>query len=212
MVATLDLSKDSKKYLRDLRSKAGKEAAYKVILEYFDKAAARAAGGVVRNYLSGQRLKRRSGALARDVFGRGEMIGGVPAIRLGVLRGPSSAYSPVQEYGTRGKNPESPFPTIKPVHARALAVPIGPALTAAGVAKVDSPRDWPRDLDFVPQYRGRLVGLLVERTRNRSIPVFMLLSAVDIAPKFYLRDGMQDALPEIRAGLAKLLQRELAVR
>lgn len=210
--ATLELDSDSIKYLRKIRRDVGEAKFQELILKYFDRAATRAAGGVIRNYLSGQRLKRRSGSLARDVFGRGELIGGVPAIRLGVLKGPSRRYSAVQELGTKGKNPDSPFPTIRPKKAKALAVPVedSPAVTAAGVPRYDSPRQFPRKLTFVPLHRGNLVGLLVERTKRQSIPLWLLLRSVDITPKFYLRDGMQDALPEIRAGLGKLIQKELS--
>lgn len=207
--ASLNLDRRSEAYLKRLRKQIGKDALYEGILKYFDKAALKAAGRISRNYLSGQRLKRRSGNLARSITGRGELVGGVPALRIGVFRGPALKYAGVQEYGTKGKNPDSPYPTIVPKRAKALAIPTGPALTAAGNARVDSPRQWPEELFFVPMRRGRLVGLLMQRTRDGSIPVFKLMSAVDIAPKFYLRDGVQDAIPDIRAGLVELLKARL---
>jgi hypothetical protein len=211
--ATIQLTKAGKRNLALLSAKLGKDELYREITQYFERKALMTSGRITRDFLSGQRLKRRRGNLARAMTGRGELVGGVPALRVGIFKGPALKYAGPQELGTKGKNPSSPYPTIRQKPGGpALSIPIGKALTPSGVAKVDSPRDWPRDLDFVPMYRGRFIGLLVERTKTRSFPVFKLMSAVDIAPKFYLRDGFADALPDITDGLAELLARKIGAR
>lgn len=112
------------------------------------------AGDVVKNELSGQALKRRSGSLARSIIGIGGVLpGGQLGWRVGVLKGPSLAYARIQHDGG----------VIRPVNAKALAMPVGPAVTPAGVARYKGPRTYPRPLGFIPLNRGNVVGLLVEK-------------------------------------------------
>ncbi len=127
-------------------------------------------------------LQVRTGALARSIAGVADEVDGQPAIRVGILKqGGAAVYAGVQELGTKGKEPDSPYPTIRPKRGKALAIPVGPALTNAGVARENngqpvSPRNYPRPLRFIPVNRGRTVGVLVdtntkaasERNRRRA--------------------------------------------
>jgi len=91
-----------------------------------------AAGKVVRDYLSGQSLKRRTGSLARAIDGwlEGDFEGVV-----GV-----KSNSTVGKYAWLLSDEEK---TIRPKRAKFLAIPIGEGLTPAGVARFSSPRDVP---------------------------------------------------------------------
>jgi len=206
---TIKLSKGSEKLLRELEGRWGKERLYASINQFFDRRAQIVAGRISKSRLSGDPIKRRTGNLARSIIGRGELIGGLPAMRVGVFRGPALRYAGVLEYGTRGLNPESPYPTIVPKRARALAVPVegGPALTPAGVERFGGPRNFPQPLHFVPVLRGRLVGFL---KTDAGESAYMLLKSVDIAPRFYLRDGFIETLPETNLKLAEELAKYLA--
>ncbi len=167
----------------------------------WNKTGLRAGGRTSKNYLSGQRKRRRTGALAQSIIGRGEMVNGVPAMRLGVFRGPALRYAGVQEYGTRKHNPRSPYDTIKSKRAGgALAMPVGDSLTGAGVSRYGGPREDPRQLRFLPALRGRLVGILVEEGGVEA--QYLLLRSVEIRPGFFLRDGMEQAMPDLMRDVA----------
>lgn len=214
----------------------GREASVfaQAVVAFFGRKAPAIAGLAVRNYLSGQRLKRRTGSLARSIVGVSGLFasdrGGIaPALRVGVFRGPASAYAGVQELGTKYYNPASPFPTIVPKRAKALAMPVGDALTPAGVPRYESPRDFPGELRFVPWRRGISQGGFTNNRESTAIgglyearslrtpddePVtelrdanllFVLLKSVDLKPQFYLRDAFNEALPGLVRDLSDFL-------
>lgn len=162
---SIDLTPESKSLINRLLARIGKEKLYEAITGFFGQQSLIAAGLISR--LVAQTLRQR-GNLARSIIGRGERIDQVPAVRVGVFEGPSLQYAGVQEYGTKGKNPESPYPTIKPKRAKALAVPIDSSLTASGVPKFDSVRDDKRDLKYIPINRYPVVGKLVVDTTQRA--------------------------------------------
>lgn len=177
----------------------------KAMVRFFDREGSLIAAHIIRSRLSGgSGLRRRTGSLARSVVGEGFVTNGLPAVRVGVLRGPAVRYAALQEFGTKGKG--GLFPTIVPVKAKALAVPQAPALTAAGVDRKGGPRNYPKgQLRFIP-FRGRsaVVGGLYSDSELqpgvslRSItPFYLLLSRVDIAPKRFLRDGFAEELPRM---------------
>lgn len=122
------------------------------------------AGQVSRSVRDGSAgLDTRTGLLGKSIVGRFETYEGAPSMRVGVLQGPALRYAGVQEYGTQGKNPQSPYPTIRPKRAKALAVPVGPALTEAGVARFLTPRDYPGELVFAKSSKANVVGYLIDR-------------------------------------------------
>lgn len=185
--------------------------------EFFDKEGSKAAGHVAKTMLSGQRLKRRSGNLARSVFGASVRVEGLPALRIGILRTGAEAYAGIQEYGTKGFNPESPYDTIVPKRAKALAMPVNSALTPAGVSRFGGPRKYPGDLRFMPfRKSGVAVGALYDEEQIKALQaaglkgtdlylqaeaLYILLSKVDIPASYYLRDGFADYLPTFMKNL-----------
>lgn len=191
---------------------------YRAIGKFFDRRGARIAGRIVKEKLSGQSLNRRTGALARSIVGEGGIINGVPTLRVGVLRGPSLAYAAALEFGTKGKNPTSPIPTIRPKNAKALAIPVNDALTAAGVARYPSPRDYPSELKVVPFENdgGNTVAGLFDKDEYEQAEaaggnlesvkaLWLLLKSVDLEPRWYLRDVFFEDIESVVVDLAEFL-------
>lgn len=217
MVVKVVMTRQSKAYLAALRKNMEPKVFAKKLSGFLDRSAAVIAGKVSDEMLSGQRLKRRTGTLARSVIGFSFEFRGLPAMRIGVLRGPALAYAGVQEYGTKKYNPASPYPTIRPKHGKALAIPQKPALTPAGVDRFGGPRQTPLNLRFIP-FRGTGVavgGLFDPSTLPppgsglslRSAKMYYLLvKYVDIKPTWYLRDGVNMSLPEFTNALADWLE------
>lgn len=232
---SITLTPESKRNIARLKAIGGKAALREALTPFFKRQASLAAGHIVRNYLSGQRLKRRTGNLARSVVGVTEVVRGMPAMRVGIMSGPALRYAGPLEYGTKGKNPESPYDTIRPKNARALAIPRGPALTAAGVDRRNGPRGYPQGmLTFIP-FRGSGVavgGLFLTSSLTRqggqrrntetgqfepgfkrvrvplrqAIMYYLLVKKVDLEPRWYLRDGFTSYLPELTPELTRYLR------
>ena len=150
--------------LREAQRRFTKEEVARAVLRAMDRRGHLVAADIATNSLSGNPLRRRTGSLARGVVGRAELLEGVPAMRVGVLRGPSAKYAGPQELGTQDLEPDSPYPAITPRPPRkALAMPVGPALTPAGVDRYGSPLEYPKELTFIPWKRGKnAVGGLYE--------------------------------------------------
>jgi len=178
------------------------------------------AGHISSNKLAGQLVRRRTGSLARSITGTGLRIDGVPAMRVGVFRGPSSRYAGLLEHGTKPHNPESPYDTVRPIPPRkALAMPVNDSLTAAGVARYPGPRQDPRELRFVPFRKsgisqGAIGGLYEEKQLkaagddlSKAKAAYLLLAKADYKPRHYLRSGLRDQLPQIALELGQLLGR-----
>lgn len=231
------LTPDTRASIKELQSLLGGAEFNERIVKFLDVRAQRIAGNIVKTRLSGppqkerstalrrNALRRRTGTLARSVIGRGEILGGVPAFRVGVLRGPAVRYIAVQELGTVGKGGE--LPTIRPTKAKALAIPIDGALTAAGVERFGGPRNAPVKLRFIPFRRGVAVGKLVDERQleaeqeraaasggdvdfTRVTSYYLLVRQVDISPKHFLRDGVRAALPTLTTELSNYVSRLLA--
>lgn len=216
-IVEIELTKESRKLLDEIEKRSKPEVFRKDILGFFDRQASIGADYISDNFLSGQRLGRRTGHLARAIVGRSLRVASVPAMRIGILRGPALSYAGVQEYGTKGKNPNSPYDTIRPRNAKALAIPQEPALTPVGVDRFGGPRGVPFKLRFIP-FRGSGVaigGLFDPRTippRNSGLTLesakmyYLLVKEVDIEPKWYLKDGFDAWMPEFIEELADWLR------
>jgi hypothetical protein len=193
----------------------------------FAQLASRAAQYVSRTQLHFQNLRERTGNLTKAVEGRSERVEEKPALRVGVFEGPALIYAGVQEYGTTKYNPESPYPTIRPVKGKALAIPVGHALDAMGVPVVPGgPRAWPDPLNFVPfaSKSGLIGGLYDENLMPKGSPkfaphaisgqdprlVYLLVAKADIKPHWYLRLGVQGFLPQVIKAMQELLESLLA--
>lgn len=224
----ISITPKSKRLIGRLIKRIGKDQLYSAIEAFFSYHAGLIAGSIVKRFLSGkrnelgeQRLARRTGALARSVVGVGLRINGVPAIKVGVLRGPSLPYVAIQEFGTVGKG--GTMPTIIPKKGKALSIPMEGATTPAGVEKYGGPRKYPGKLDFVP-FKGKnaIGGLFDEKElakgQRRGLSLkdlkmaYLLVRHVDIKPKHFLRDGLADYLPtlisELQGFLSRIIQSE----
>lgn len=202
------LTPASKKNLERLRKLSTAAGFRDALRPFFQKHAPRAGGHVIKNMLSGQRLRRRSGSLARSVIGLTEEFEGLPALRIGTLRGPSTPYGAIQQRGG----------VIKPVKKKALAIPQEAALTAAGVDRFGGPRGYPGELKFVPfRSSGVAVGGLYDpatiQTDADGKPdlanatmYYMLVKSVTLPAKNWLTDGWKSYSPIFTKDLAVFLK------
>lgn len=225
-VVSLELDQASKRGLAELRRRTTPAQFQTHLLRFFELESSRVAGSISQNFLAGKRLKIRTGTLAKSVVGRSARVKGSVGMRVGILDGPALRYAGPQEYGTKGFNPSSPYPTIKPTRAKALAIPINSALTKAGVAKYVSPRDYPGGLFFIAAHRGKVIGFLFpkgkkggpKRQRGGGIaglgapPAYLLVRSVDLKPKWYLRDGFRAELPNTSLRLGEAIKRLIVAK
>ncbi|MCK9243669.1 MAG: hypothetical protein WC877_05195 [Dehalococcoidales bacterium] len=144
-------------------------------------------GSIARDYLSGQSLSRRTGMLAKHI---GSWLHEPLHLIVGV---PDN--SPVDKYkwllGDESK-------TITPKRARALTIPIGEALTAAGVPKYQSVRDAAAQLG-VKLFRPKGSNVLgyARGKKGKFRPLFVLVKSVFIQGSSALSDGVLDNLDVI---------------
>jgi len=106
----------------------------------------------------------------------------------------------IHELGTRGAG--GTLDPIRPVNARALAIPLRDAMTPAGVPRRPSPRDW--EDTFVistPERSGEVEGLIVQDLGNGDLRFLYRLTAgpIEIPPRLGMRrriEGLiEDYLP-----------------
>ena len=206
----IELSRRTRDYLARAKVEFSRASIYRKLAPVLSREATKAASYSVAQYMSGQRLKVRTGALRRSVVGRFELYNGKLAVRIGNIGGVQNPYAAVQEYGTKGENPDSPIPTIVPKRARALAMPVGPSLTPAGVRRYQSPREVPEPLRFVPRTgsnKSNVIGLLVTTPKGATGEIaYLLLSQVDLKPRYYLRDGLKSSFPSISKAVGDTLK------
>ena len=188
---------------RFVRSLEGtrREKVYQSLDRFFGRQAAEIATHVIRTKLSGQLLNRRTGQLAQGTIGMAHRSGGVPGLKVGVLRGPARAYAHVQEDGA----------TIRPKTAKALAIPQGPALTPAGVDRYGSPRNFPGELRFIP-FRDSGVavgGLFTDSGVGLGELAYVLVREVRIEGVKFLHEGFYEKLPGLIRDLELFLGRFL---
>ncbi len=182
------------------------ERFFQILDRYFERESQFIAGQVVKNKLSGNPVGRRTGNLARSVIGQAVRVNGLPAFRVGVLRGPALAYAGIIERGG----------TIRPKRAKALAIPVGEATTPAGVDKYGGPRNYPGELRFLPFRRGVAVGKLVDETEAfayeasglspyQAEALYLLVRKVVIEGRYPIRDGVQEQLPAFLKRMTQFL-------
>lgn len=201
MASTAEFTLDQQEFLKIYNRLEGKYI-YQQMQKIFSKISRDVAKYIVDNLLNGQLVHRRTGTLAGAMRGRAEIINGIPSLRVGVFRGPALAYAGVIDQGTKRYNPDSPYDTIRPKTAKALKVPVGEGV----------PSD---DLVFIKfkQPKNFVIGALYERhslqNRGRQASLqdvkaaYLLMSQVDIRPRFYLKTGIMQALPQILAGVSE---------
>lgn len=170
-----------------------------------------------------ERLKVRTGALRRSPASRIEILDRWPQLTVsaGGARGGRGElrYAALQEFGG----------TVRPVKGRFLAIPVGPALTAAGVPRYASPRDVP-GLAYVQSRKGQPLLVMAQNagkvgksgraggsakggTLAGSV-WYILRRSVTIRGKFFVRDGVADAFTgfggRISSAIAQAMQPVLA--
>lgn len=123
----------------------------------------------------GSKVEFRSNDLAL-VLSAGGAKGG------GVVR-----YAALQEFGG----------TVRPTRAKWLAIPVGPALTGAGVPRYPGPRSVP-GLSFVKS-RSSQTAVLVSRETGQVF--YVLKKSVRIPAHMYLTRGRDRAVLELRREL-----------
>lgn len=213
----------AKELFARLKALAGKGTLYQEILRFFHGEGGKIGGRIQHGFESGEfGIRRRTGALARGIVGMGVKVNGLPAVQVGVIKGPSLQYAGVQEYGTVGKGGK--YPTIRPKKGKALAIPVNKTLTKAGVARYDGPKSDPRKLTFIPskQLGGNgPIGALYDDVEMRKIArarkkaeewlggfkaAWILVKKVDIRPKRFLRKTFYSSLPELSRNLAAFIK------
>lgn len=144
-------------------------------------------GVVRRDKLRGQALNTRTGTLGRAIFSRVEVIGTQEIqTRVGADLA-KAAYGRIQELGG----------TIRPKRARHLAIPIGAALTASGVARM-SARQFiqnPAALGFAGSFVSRSGRAIMGVRSGRGAgvePVFALANQVTLKPRRYLSSALDE--------------------
>ena len=155
-----------------------------------------AATAVVRDYLSGQSLKRRSSMLADAVDGWMEgTLEGVVGVRedAGV-----NAYKWL--LGSEDR-------TIVPKNSKFLAIPIGEGLTPSGVPRYRSPRDV-KDGFFVRTGDQLLFGRKNGK-RGKFRELFVMKKSVFVQGTDALYDGTYDSLDEIAGEMEKGIARKI---
>jgi len=140
-----------------------------------------AANNVVKNYLTGQALKRRSGDLARAVQSWGESPDDVV---VGVRPG-----SAVAKYKWLLGDEQM---TITPNRGHFLAIPAGENLTPTGRTRYESPRDKPEGF-FVRTGSQLLFGYRRGKTKRAKFRLlFVLVPSVFVQGTGALADGVLD--------------------
>ena len=149
-----------------------------------------AAAHVQENFLSGQYLNVRTGAMRRTVdswpVSPTETIVGVPD------------NSPVDKYKYLLGDETV---TIKPVKGRYLAIPIGENLTGSGVAKFSSPRDM-QDGFFLRADDGDLFFGRRNGKRGKFRPFFVLKTEVTVQGTGALIDGTLEVADDMTAEIS----------
>lgn len=149
-----------------------------------------------KSRLSGSGVRRRSGSLARS-FNRNvfDQDG-----KLTLVVWTTSKYARLQEFGTAGL----PGGVLRPKKAKALAIPVGPALTGAGVSKFESPRQVAGLQVFKPRFKLPFLGM-VGRGKNamRVTPWFLLRKSVKIVGNMKLFVTWKEDVPQAVDMMAK---------
>lgn len=107
--------------------------------------------------------------------------------------GATAPYAPVHEFGA----------TITPKRTKFLAIPIGPAKTAAGAARAPGPRDYPDT--FVRRSKaGKL--MIFRKVGKRVVPLFVLVKRVVIPKRPWLLPAVKKSVPRITKAISRRIR------
>ena len=138
---------------------------------------------LVANFLSGQKLKVRSGTLRRSVrpfFKKKDRIyyaGAVFGVR----------------YAKTHIGPKGTYEEIKPKRAKFLAIPTEYAQTPAGVSRYSSPRELPNT--FVKN------GIIFQKRGKNIVPMFILKRIVRVPKRIDPEEVLSRGLEYLRSVL-----------
>lgn len=91
-------------------------------------------------------------------------------------------YARIQEFGG----------VVRPKKSKYLAIPLGPAKTAAGVSRYASPRDVAGLVFFKSKKGALLLGMKTGAKKGaRLVPWFVLVKSVTLKPRLGLRDTIK---------------------
>ena len=193
MIIKLEMEPKYEQTLKDLGSMGNRVR--KACTRGLRKGAGQAAGHVVRNYLSGQTLNRRTGTLARSVD---SWMPSVDEAVIGVRPG-AAANKYAWLLGPETK-------TITPKRGKFLAIPIGENLTGAGVARFSSPRQVADG--FFVRTGGKLLFGYKNGTRGRFRALFALVKSVTIHGSDALADGVTESVDDMTKEIQNEIDRE----
>jgi hypothetical protein len=135
------------------------------------------------------RLAVRTGMLRRSF--KHTVVGtNLNSIALVITSG--AKYANIQEHGG----------VVKAKPGKALAIPLAPAKTAAGVARWTGPRDPEAPPMFMLKTGGAPLLVGSGKSEGMLIPYYILLKSVRIPPRLGARITMENRLPLIIKGLA----------
>jgi len=160
-----------------------------------------AAGNVNRNYLQGQALKHRTGNLARSVMG---VLTGPGEATIGVPAGTA-----VDKYQWLLGDEQK---TITPTRGKFLAIPIGEALTGAGVTKekYQVPLRSITGGFFIRTKSGRLLFGYKNGKRGKFRPLFTMVTSVLVQGSGALFDGVEESIPDMTAAIQQSVEKAIA--
>lgn len=174
---------------------------YKEILEKFRKAPKRF------HEIIAKRVSKESKLLSAYVITK-HLTGGTSATKLAVrsgdMRRRTRASKTVQKgdtleggvtfgvkYATTHVGPKGQVTKIEPKGGGNLAIPVGPALTASGVARYSGPRDVP-GLTFIPSHGGgNKTGVMAKQDGNILVAYFVLVKSVEIPTRIHPEEIMK---------------------
>lgn len=197
----IKISKTDRKFLLDFGKRfgtiEGRKRLLATLIPLYDKLGMVVAGHISRKELSGQLLNARTSALRKSILGQAEIMNNLPAIVVGVFKGPALVYAGIQNDGG----------IIKPKKAKTLAMPIGAgALTGSGIGRYESPRDYPTELTYFPINRHPVIAGLMDENGDLQ---YLLLREVEIKAKHYLEIGIEKNLDLIAEATVDLLAKEI---
>jgi len=130
--------------------------------------------------LSGRTLRRRTGNLAarwfRQIRASHDFIEGVAATDV--------KYGPIHEYGG----------DIVPKSARSLWIPVGEALTSAGVPRISPREAYPQ----VNIFRSPKSGKIIAMRKTDGEVLFVLRERVHIPARPYIRPSLKETIPDMK--------------
>lgn len=105
--------------------------------------------------------------------------------------GATAPYAPVHEFGA----------TITPKKTKFLAIPLGPAKTAAGAARAPGPRHYSNT--FIRKSKAGKLIIFQKLGKKRIIPLFVLVKRVVVPKRPWLLPAINKSVPRIMKAIMR---------